>query len=976
MRKWPGTTIQSRASTPQVAKGLVTEVNLGFNNDVARVRAPFKLVAAALVVSALFAVQLFAFSANAEAAAAPTTCQQALKNFNKTLSLVAKRRINVIVSRKNGKKAVKRAKSSLKKADKKRNAEYKSLKKVCLGSADTSALSGECSLAITNLERSINLSFKRKYAYKKIRGTRPADRKKKRRLKTQIKKLGDTIKVQTTQFATACGGDNGAGGNGGNGGGGNGGGNGGGGTPDTTAPGQVTITGPNGPTNDNTPTFEITPPAGESDGHIECKIDDGEYVTVTSPWTTEVLADGTHTITCRYVDGAGNAGDPTTVTVTIDTTAPNGGPTIEVPGSGNGGQNNDDNPTVVVTPPSGETGGHLECKISGAGYNGEFAVFTTVTSPWTLPALPEGTYTITCHYVDEAGNQGPDTTYTLVIDRTAPGAPTVNGPGNPTNDNTPQISVNTTETGGSVKCKIDSGSFQNVTSPFSAPTLADGSHVVSCTQTDAAGNTSPTGSATVVVDTTAPGAVTISGPQGATSDTTPSFNLSGAGAGDKYQCKTDGGAYADTGAVYTTTVLADGVHTVTCRLVDAAGNAGNGTSANVTIDTKAPGSVTITGPATTNDTTPTLTITSSETGGHIECKIDSGAFQTVTSPWTLPVLSEGTHTVTCHYVSGSGVTGPNSTYTVVIDTTAPSAVTITGPSGLTNDSTPTYVLGGGAGGTIQCKVDGGSYAAAATPFTTATLSQGAHTITCRAVDTAGNATAEVSKSITVDTAAPTLSIADGAPRWDGKHTFTFTTNETASVQCKIDSGAYATVTSPFTTAELTNGSHTVTCIATDAAGNATTPVVKAFGVFKDPVVVQKSGGFQWGLACTGNATLNSWLGCPDDGLSISIPANPNGLTGTYQVDLTGQINGLCNIAGLGSTYTMHILVDGVSVANDSEFAGIDLLCLNKKNLAKTVSSLSLSAATGHTVQLSLKSSAFLSILPQVSSSKLTASIHH
>ncbi len=956
------------------------QVNLGFDNDAARMRAPFKFIAAALVVTALFAVQLLAFSPNAEAAAAPKTCEQALKQFNKTLSLVAKRRIAVIVARKHGKKAVKRAKSSLKRANKTRNTRYKQLKKICLGTGETSALSGECSLAITNLERSINLNFKRKYAYKKIRGTAPADRKKKRRLKTQLKKLADTIKVQTTQFSTACGGDTGNGG--GNGSGGNGGGNGngndgnGGGNADTTPPGQVTITGPAGPISDDTPTFEITPPAGEEGGHIECKIDDGEYATVSSPWTTPELVDGTHTITCRYVDAAGNAGDPTTVTVTIDTTAPTGGPTIEVPGSGNGGQNNGDNPTVIVTPPSGETDGHLECKISGAGYNGEFAVFTTVTSPWTLPALPEGTYTITCHYVDEAGNAGPDSSYTLVIDRTAPGAPTVTGPGNPTNDNTPQITVTTKEAGGTVKCKVDGGSYVTVTSPFSTAALSDGSHVVTCTQTDAAGNTSQTGSTTVVVDTTAPGAVTISGPQGATSDTTPSFNLSGAAAGDKYQCKTDGGSYADSGAVYTTAALADGTHTVTCRLVDGAGNTGAGTSASVTIDTAAPGSVTITGPSVTNDTTPTITITSSATGGHIECKVDSGSFQTVTSPWTLPALSEGTHTVTCHYVSGSGVTGANSTYTVVIDTTAPSAVTMTGPSGLTNDNTPTYTLGGGTGGTIQCKVDDGSYAAVASPYTTAALSQGAHTITCRAVDAAGNQTAETAKSITVDTQAPTLTLADGTPRWDGKHTFTFTTSEAATVQCKVDSGSYATVTSPFTTATLSNGTHTLTCVATDAAGNATSPVVKSFGVFTDPVAVSKSGGFQWGLACTGSATLNSLLGCPDDTLSIAIPANPNGLTGTYLVDLSGQINGLCNLAGLGSTYTMYILVDGVSVASDSDFAGIDLLCLNKKNLAATASSLSLSAATGHTVQLSLRSSAFLSILPSVSSSKLTASIHH
>jgi hypothetical protein len=304
-------------------------------------------------------------------------------------------------------------------------------------------------------------------------------------------------------------------------------------------------------------------------------------------------------------------------------------------------------------------------------------------------------------------------------------------------------------------------------------------------------------------------------------------------------------------------------------------------------------------------------------------------------------------------------------------------VTITGPSGLINDNTPTYTLGGGAGGSYQCKTDGGAYSAAVTPYTTAALSDGEHTITCRAIDAAGNTTAGVSKSVTVDTVTPTLTITDGTPRWDGKHDFTITSSEgNTALQCKIDNGSYAAVSSPYTTPVLDNGSHTLTCIGTDAAGNATSPVVKAFGIFQDPVTVSKSGGFQWGVACTGNASLNALLGCPDDSLSIAIPANPNGITGNYLVDLSGQINGLCNLAGFGSTYTMFVLVDGVSVASNSAAAGIDLLCLNKKNLAAAITSLSLSSSSSHTIQLSLKSSAVLSILPQVSNSKLTASIHH
>lgn len=941
-----------------------------------------KISIAALVLAAAVLLQVAAFSDTAGAASAdaakakkkktvkvkaPQNCGQAVTAVNAALTARAVPRYRLKTATTS--KAKKAAKKSVKKADKKVNSARASLKSLCQGVGTTSALDAECSITFTKLDSLINLQYERKMQLRKVKGNSKKAKNRKKVLRKRLKSLGNQIKAENTTFAKACD-KNGNGGNGGTGNGGTGS-NG----ADATAPGAVTITGPSS-TNDSTPTFLVTPPAGETGGHIECKIDDGAYITVTSTWTTPTLSDGTHTITCRYVDGAGNAGDPTTVTVTIDSTAPSSGPTITVPGSNNGSSNGE-TPTVDTTPPAGESGGYTECKISGAGYNGPFVNFTAVNANWILPVLPEGTYTITCRYIDGAGNVGPNTTYTLTIDRTAPGAPTLSGPASPSKDNTPSFTVTRSEPGGSLGCAVDGLQAWNISSPLTTEALEDGTHLIQCAQQDDAGNLSPIAQLTIVIDTTAPGAVTISGPSSATSDTTPSFNLSGALQGDTYECKTDSGSFAATGATYTTAVLADGSHSVTCHRVDAAGNVGPNSSANVTINSAAPGTVTITGPSNTSDNTPTFTLTTSSTGGSIQCKIDNGSFATVTSPWTLATLADGSHTVTCHYVSGTGVNGPDSTYTVVIDTTAPSAVTVTGPSGLINDNTPTYTLGGGNGGNLQCKVDGGAWITVASPFTTSVLSEGAHTVTCRAIDTAGNATAEVTKSITVDTTVPTITINDGAPRWDGKHDFTFSSNEAGTTfQCKVDSGSYAAVTSPYTTAVLNNGSHTFTCIGTDSAGNATAPVVKAFGVFKDPATVAKSGGFQWGILCTGNASLNSLLGCPDSTLTIDIPANPNGLTGNYTVDLAAQINGLASTVGFGSTYTMNIIVDGNAVASDSATVLFDLFGIFRTNLDASKSNLTLSAASGHTIQLSLKSSSVLSVLPTVSSSSLTASIHH
>lgn len=72
-----------------------------------------------------------------------------------------------------------------------------------------------------------------------------------------------------------------------------------------------------------------------------------------------------------------------------------------------------------------------------------------------------------------------------------------------------------------------------------------------------------------------------------------------------------------------------------------------------------------------------------------------------------------------------------------------------------------------------------------------------------------------------DTAAPTITISAQPPATNLQKsaTFSFSTDETATFQCKLDSGTYATCTSPYSNASLSNGSHSFTLKATDQAGN-------------------------------------------------------------------------------------------------------------------------------------------------------------
>ena len=90
------------------------------------------------------------------------------------------------------------------------------------------------------------------------------------------------------------------------------------------------------------------------------------------------------------------------------------------------------------------------------------------------------------------------------------------------------------------------------------------------------------------------------------------------------------------------------------------------------------------------------------------------------------------------------------------DTTAPDTTITSGPTGTTTDNTPTYAFTATeAGSVFECRVDSASWADCTTPWTTAALSDGDHTVSVRATDVAGNTDASpASRAFTVDTATP------------------------------------------------------------------------------------------------------------------------------------------------------------------------------------------------------------------------------
>ena len=179
-----------------------------------------------------------------------------------------------------------------------------------------------------------------------------------------------------------------------------------------------------------------------------------------------------------------------------------------------------------------------------------------------------------------------------------------------------------------------------------------------------------------------------------------------------------------------------------------------------------------------------------------------------------------------------------------IDTTPPDTTIDSGPSGTIAGTQASFTFSGKPAGDtakIQCKIDSGAFADCTSPKTFSALADGSHTVSFRAQDAAGNQDkSPASRTFTVDTTPPDTTI-DSGPSGTIAGTqasFTFSgkpAGDTAKIQCKIDSGAFADCTSPKTFSALADGSHTVSFRAQDAAGNQDkSPASRTFTVDTGP----------------------------------------------------------------------------------------------------------------------------------------------
>jgi hypothetical protein len=191
--------------------------------------------------------------------------------------------------------------------------------------------------------------------------------------------------------------------------------------PADTEPPTVSITAPsNGATVSGT--ISITATASDNVGvtKVSCRIDSGSWMDdTTSPyswtWDTTSVSDGSHTITCRAYDAAGNyADDSVTVTVDNGDTTP---PTVTITAPSNGATVSG---TVDITASASDNVGvdYVQCRID----SGSWVDDTSSPYSWTWDTTGEsdGSHTITCRAWDAAGNYADDQ-ITVTVDNSGGG---------------------------------------------------------------------------------------------------------------------------------------------------------------------------------------------------------------------------------------------------------------------------------------------------------------------------------------------------------------------------------------------------------------------------------------------------------------------------------------------------------------------------------------------------------------------------
>ena len=456
------------------------------------------------------------------------------------------------------------------------------------------------------------------------------------------------------------------------------------------------------------------------------------------------------------------------------------------------------------------------------------------------------------------------------------------------------------------------------------------------------------------VDSTPPETSITSGPNGTISQTSASFDFTSTESGGSFKCKLDAGTWESCTSPKALSSLSDGSHTFSVQAIDAAANAdatpATRTFTVATADTAAPDTTLgASGPSNpTADPTPTFSF-SSESGASFECRVDSAAWAGCGSPHTTEALADGSHTfeVRARDVAGN-VDGTPASRTFAVDSTPPDTSISSGPSGTSSQTSASFAFTSNESGSFKCKLDAGTWGSCTSPKALSGLSNGGHTFSVQAIDTAGNADATpASRTFAVDAIAPiarppaqsfvqpsglATSTVPVKLSWPaGSDNATGSTALKYDVEQKTNTGAFTPIASNTTALSITrslaqNSTYQFRVRSRDAAGNVsawataaafrpipyqeTSTAIVYGGTWKR---IALSGAFGGYVKYTSAASATATLTFTGKNVAVVMPKR-SGL-GSAKICIDSAS---CSTIGLGSTTSPRQVVykrDGLSTAS-------------------------------------------------------------
>jgi gliding motility-associated-like protein len=358
---------------------------------------------------------------------------------------------------------------------------------------------------------------------------------------------------------------------------------------------------------------------------------------------------------------------------------------------------------------------------------------------------------------------------------------------------------------------LDGGPLIPGSLPFTFTNLAPGNHTILI-------NDQGTGCSTGMLAIYVPAGAGVTGNAIPTSTTCPlvsngTITATAFTGTAPFTFQLDGGPIQSGSNPYTFTNVAAGPHSVTIRdnigcsiIINVTVNTGSGINANIST----------TATACTGISNGTITINATTGTPPYTFKLDAGAPQSGSNPYTFTNVSAGSHTITVTDAVGCSLV---SVVNVAVGPGVSANITSTATSctGVSNGTITANATTGTAPFTFQ--LDGGPIQSGSNPYTFSNVAAGPHTVTITdnvGCTITGNVIVQVGTGISANISATPTACSGVA---NGTITVNATTG-TAPYTYQLDAGAPQSGSNPYTFTNVAAGPHTV--VVTDNLGCSVT----------------------------------------------------------------------------------------------------------------------------------------------------------